>query len=73
MKVLLSLTKTWTIDLDDPKNEDIRCMVSDAAGDEDQNDLDVIHDAVRECLADDPSTIVDLEIDETDFEIKVTA
>lgn len=74
MKVLLSLAKTWTFDLEAEDNKDVKEMVLQTVTDNggDHEDTDAIHDALRECLADDPSSVVDLEIDADDFEIKVT-
>lgn len=74
MKVLLTLNKTWTFDLEAEENKDVKEMVFQTVTDNGGvcDDPDAVHDALRECLADDPSSVVDLEIDADDFEIKVT-
>lgn len=74
MKVMLSLSKMWMLDLEAEENKDVKDMVMQTVTDNggDHEDFDAIHDALRECLTDDPATVIDLEIDADDFEIKVT-
>lgn len=84
MKIVLLLNKSYEIDLDDPKNSDIvetlRERVStdqdidpDSTSeiDEAMKDEAVVHDAVRSALEYDMDEMMDLDIDENDFQITV--
>lgn len=79
MKVKLVLNKEFPIDLDASHNSDIKQLLIERIAD--QQDVEqspdlvknhtFLHDAVRESLADDINDIVDLDLDEHDFEITV--
>lgn len=80
MIITLELKKTFTIDLDAEANKDIKEMIVDRLAENEDNlsdgevvlDSAVVHDEVREILSDDIDSLLDLDIDETDFEILIT-
>lgn len=76
MKFKLTLNKVFDIDTDRDWGKDLTTLIEhlrDNVGVEPGNAAgeDEIHDAIRSMLADNIEYVVDLSLDETDFEIDI--
>lgn len=79
MKLKLTLHREYVLDLSAAKNADVANMllemynegIDDPIDDLADADPDELHDVVKQALADDINNVVDLDLDDGDFEIEV--